>query len=137
MTQFGLARMGSGSVLIEPGDELMDHYLDYTEKSVGELRALVARLEGEENPAELTEQMHALAHNIKGMGTSFGFPLMTRVGRILCIYLRALDDGQVAEADIVTAHIKAMDTIVENRILGEGGPEGEALISRLDEITSA
>lgn len=115
----------------------MDHYLDYTEKSVQELRALVARLEAEEDAAALNEEMHAIGHNIKGMGSSFGFPLMTRVGTILCTYLRTLDDGQAAAAGIVAAHLKAMDAILKNRILGEGGPEGETLISRLDEITSA
>jgi chemotaxis protein histidine kinase CheA len=129
--------MGDESVLIQPDDDLMDHYLDYTEKTVEELRLLAARLEDEEAPVALNEEMHALAHNIKGMGSSFGFPLMTSVGSILCTYLQALDDGRVATASIVAAHLKAMDTILKNRILGNGGPEGEALIARLDEITSA
>ena len=59
------------------------------------------------------------------------------VGTTLCTYLRALADDQQAVPDIVSAHLKAMDTILENRILGEGGDEGQALISRLSEITAA
>lgn len=126
---------GSESVLVQEDDELMVHYLDYTEKSVAELHALVERIETDDNPAALNEEMHAIAHNIKGMGSSFGFPLMTRVGSTLCTYLRPRDDNR-ASVDIVSAHLKAMETILNNRILGEGGAEGEALICRLDEIIS-
>lgn len=129
--------MSDKSILVKEGDELMDHYLTYTEKTVVELHGLASRLADHKNPAALTEEMHALAHNIRGMGSSFGFPLMTRVGTTLCTYLRALDDDQQAAPDVVEAHLKAMDTILENRILGDGGPEGQALIARLDEITSA
>lgn len=128
--------MSDKTILVQEGDELMDHYLTYTEKTLAELHALASRLGDDKNPADLTEEMHALAHNIRGMGSSFGFPLMTRVGTTLCTYFRALDDDQQAAPDIVSAHLKAMDTILENRILGEGGAEGEALVSRLDEITS-
>lgn len=127
--------MADETVLVQEGDELMVHYLSYTEKSVAEFHALAERLEGDEDPATLNEEMHAIAHNIKGMGSSFGFPLMTRVGSTLCSYLRALDNSKAA-AEIILAHLKAMDTILENRILGDGGAEGEALIARLDEITS-
>lgn len=129
--------MGDESILVQEDDELMDHYLTYTEKTLAELHTLTSRLADDENPAALTEEMHALAHNIRGMGSSFGFPLMTRVGTTLCTYLRALADDQQAVPDIVSAHLKAMDTILENRILGEGGDEGQALISRLSEITAA
>lgn len=129
--------MGDESILVQEDDELMDHYLAYTEKTLAELHALALRLADDENPAALTEEMHALAHNIRGMGSSFGFPLMTRVGTTFCTYLRALADDQQAVPDIVSAHLKAMDTILENRILGEGGDEGQALISRLSEITAA
>lgn len=129
--------MSDESILVQEGDELMDHYLAYTEKTVAELHALAARLTSDDNAAALGEEMHALAHNIRGMGSSFGFPLMTRVGTTLCTYLRALDEDQPAEAEVVTAHLKAMDTILENRILGEGGAEGKALIALLDGITSS
>lgn len=129
--------MGDESILVQEDDELMDHYLTYTEKTLAELHTLALRLVDDENPAALTEEMHALAHNIRGMGSSFGFPLMTRVGTTLCTYLRALDDDQQAVPDVVTAHLKAMDTILGNRIHGEGGDEGQALISRLSEITAA
>lgn len=129
--------MGDESILVQEDDELMDHYLTYTEKTLAELHTLALRLVDDENPTTLTEEMHALAHNIRGMGSSFGFPLMTRVGTTLCTYLRALDDDQQAVPDIVTAHLKAMDTILGNRIHGEGGDEGQALISRLSEISTA
>lgn len=128
--------MSDESILVQEGDDLMDHYLTYTEKTVAELHVLAAQLAGDDNAAALSEEMHALAHNIRGMGSSFGFPLMTRVGTTLCTYLRALDEGQQAEAGVVSAHLKAMDTILENRILGDGGGEGQALIAHLEGITS-
>lgn len=120
--------MGDESILVNEGDELMVHYLEYTEKSVRELYGLVERLKNDDAPdtssealpEALNEEMHAIAHNIKGMGSSFGFPLMTQVGSNLCSYLRPLGDKK-AGIDILEAHLKAMDTILNNRILGNGG----------------
>lgn len=128
--------MGNESILVEEGDELMDHYLAYTQKTLLELHALAARLPGGENAAALSEKMHALAHNIRGMGASFGYPLMTRVGTTLCVYLKTLGDDKQAAPKVVSAHLKAMDSILGNHILGDGGSEGEALLSRLEEITA-
>lgn len=127
--------MGDESILVQEDDELMVHYLSYTEKSVEELHALVERLRGDGDPATLNEEMHAIAHNIKGMGSSFGFPLMTQVGSTLASYLRPLGDKK-ADIDVLGAHLKAMNTILDNRILGDGGEVGEKLISRLDEMIS-
>lgn len=115
--------------------ELHDYYLNWTTQSLEEFAGLLATLnDGPEDADKLTEDMHAIAHNIKGMGSSFDFPLMTEIGTSLCRYLRSRKNGTPLAASLIEAHAKAMNVILANDIRGDGGDRGQALTARLNEI---
>lgn len=79
------------------------------------------------------ERLHGLAHNIKGQGATFGYPLLTDLGQALCATLRALppraEDAVLARLDALAA---AMDEIVAERLTGDGGSRGRDLLIRLE-----
>ena len=80
--------------------------------------------------SKIIQDIFAVAHNIKGMGASFGFPLMTETGVSFCRYIRSLD-GRPIEADVIYAHIRSLEVILSNRIQGDGGDIGKELIDSL------
>jgi len=115
--------------------ELQSHYLDWTAQSLTRLRDLQAKLPRKEQSADQTrDAMHAIAHDVKGMGGSFGYPLMSKIGASLCTYLRALPSGSYPAKEVVTAHLRAMDVVLTNQITDEGGEAGERLIAQLAAI---
>lgn len=81
--------------------------------------------------------IHAVAHNIKGQGTSFGYPLMTRLGQSLCHLTRRKEDFSEADLDLIGAHIDAMRLVLAKEIRGEGGELGNKLGARLEEKVQA
>ena len=81
------------------------------------------------------KEVYNIAHNIKGLSASFGFNLMTSIGTNICNYLRVLDDRDHVDPKAVSAHIKAFHVIIDNAILGDGGEEGRAVLTRLKQLT--
>ncbi len=121
------------SVLVSEDNELMGHFIDYTNDALVQLFALHADMDEAADPAGRMDDLHAVAHNIRGMGSSFGFPLMTETGTSLCNYLRGVDQGQAASGDIVRAHLETMRLILDMKLTGDGGKAGTELVNRLKE----
>lgn len=122
-------------------DELFSEYMTWTSTSLSEFETLLTEVS--ESPSKspnntegqpMAEKMYAISHNIKGMGASFGFPLMTDLGDTLCHYLKDLPENSAISVSIISAHLKAMKAILDNRIEGEGGEMGENLKIRIAEI---
>lgn len=87
--------------------ELVNSYKAWTADAVAQLRHLVDSWRQERCPGDDARQrILEIAHNIKGMGSSFGHPLMTEAGRSLCAYLR-LKAGAPDELPVVEATWRA------------------------------
>ena len=82
-------------------------------------------------------EIYGIAHNIKGQGTSFGYPLMTQIGQSLCVFTRpaheqagrAFDDRELG---VIQSHLDAMRLILTKEIRGDGGDTGRKLAQRLE-----
>ena len=82
--------------------------------------------------AAAVQDLYAVAHNIKGQGSSFGFPLMTRIGNSLCRLTRAKRPFADADLNIIQAHLDAMRLVLAQNIRGDGGPLGAKLSEKLE-----
>jgi len=114
---------GSGQVPLTE-EELADLYKKGVDKDLSTLGALLSDLKAcTDNGAELLEQARAVVHNVKGQGTSFGYPLMTRIGESYYALLKFQASQEELEPVVVKlyeAHLTAMKSIIENQIRGEG-----------------
>ncbi len=99
-------------------------------------------------------ELYGIAHNIKGQGTSFGYPLMTRIGQSLCTFTRpaheraahektvpekatserAGRDFNERDLGIIQSHLDAMRLILMKEIRGDGGDTGRKLTQRLEDM---
>jgi hypothetical protein len=67
------------------------------------------------------EKSFNVAHDIRGQGGSFGFPLITRVGSSLCRYIEGRDWASAAtDVQVVSAHIGALKVVLVQNLRGEG-----------------
>lgn len=116
-------------------DELFGQYLTWTSEAIADMKALYLIVEKPDaDSSGVSDQLYSLAHNVKGMGASFDFILMTEIGSSLCGYLKSLGDSQSISAKVLHAHIRALEVVLENRIVGDGGAKGTALLNRLKAI---
>lgn len=104
--------MPQRSALSFASPELLHSYRVWTADAVARLRQLAADWQRQDCPADETRQrILEIAHNIKGMGSSFGHPLMTEAGRSLCAYLR-VKPGAPEELSVIEAHVEGMERIL-------------------------
>ncbi len=83
------------------------------------------------------KDLYGMAHNIKGQGSSFGYPLVTRIGDSLCRLVRQERDFSDADLNVVQAHLDALRLILAKDIKGEGGEVGAKLAARLESMVGA
>lgn len=112
----------------------------YREATLAHLEAFAAEI-GHMKDAnapwpEVRDRAYGIAHNIKGQGDSFGYPLMTGVGVSLLALLRGSETRDERVIRIAEAHLAAMRTIMGNGIEGDGGETGQALIERLSGLSA-
>lgn len=119
-------------------EELVASYLEVARKDVDDLEALAAQLR-EDRAAwpTIRQAMYQIVHNVKGQGTSFGYPLMTRVGESLLRLVKASDGSIAPDLRLLEAHIAALRTILQHDIRGHGGASGEALAEKLESLVAA
>jgi len=82
--------------------------------------------------ANAVRDLYGIAHNIKGQGSSFGYPLVTRIAHSLCGLVRRERAFVDADLGIIQAHLDALRLILAKDIKGEGGEIGAKLAARLE-----
>ena len=121
----------------DPGAELSDTYVGWTRQALERFKELLANRERAETDIDkLRQDLHRIAHDIKGMGGSFGYPLMTDFGTSLCLYLRSLPDGAPLAIEIIDRHLESMDVILRDGVGGPGGDDEQALVASLAQMVA-
>lgn len=88
------------------------------------------------NP-ETMETLYLRAHDLKGLGTTYEFPLITRIGGSLCRLIDDKDKRLGVDLGLVDAHIEAIKTAVREDIKTEEQPAGQALLEDLERKLAA
>lgn len=123
--------------------ELAKSYSVWAMADLDRCRALLgeARTDSALRSVKLGE-LYGIAHNIKGQGGSFGYPLMTQIGHSLCVFTRPAQDQadgnqpdrafDERELGVIQSHLDAMRLILTKEIRGDGGETGRKLAQRLE-----
>ncbi|ESQ74022.1 Hpt domain-containing protein [Asticcacaulis sp. AC402] len=102
-------------------------------EEVKKLEDVQATIKVEGLNASNVEQLFYRAHDLKGLGTTYGFPLITRICGSLCKLMD--DESKRAEAPrvLVEAHLDAVRAIVRDQIKAENHPMGRVLAEALEQ----
>ncbi len=106
--------------------------LTYTETASEEIFDLQAAYTdcasaSSEDQATLLRKINHLVHDIKGNGSSFGYPLLTEFAAFLFDMTDNLLTASPQQLEIIKAHIDAMQVVVNQKIKGDGGEIGRQL----------
>jgi len=128
------------AVLARAQAAVADLAKNFTESAVVDLdRAAAFVKAAREQPAtraDSVREVYGIAHNLKGQGSSFGFPLITRIGQSLCQLTRRARAFSDADLGVMQAHIDAIRLILAKDIKGEGGEVGDKLAARLETLVA-
>lgn len=116
--------------------DMKDDYLVWVKDDIEKLQGAYDKaVKDKEGRAGAQEEIYAFTHDIKGQGGSFGYPLMTAVGNVLCKFMEGVD-GTLSDAqmEVVKVHIDTMRLIIMEKMEGDGGKAGLQLLKGLDAI---
>jgi hypothetical protein len=110
------------------------HWLQDEIDKLDAARAAV-NLEGLVSPAG--EVLYTRAHDLKGLGGTYEFPIVTRAAASLC---RVVDNAQLRAAaplSLVDSHINAIKAMIRDNIRSDEHPIGQAMVMSLeDQVTT-
>ena len=81
------------------------------------------------------EQLYMRAHDLKGLGATYQYPIVTRIAASLC---KLIDDKVRMQAPLflVDAHIDAVRAVVRDQIQTDDHPVGRTLVNELEQRTA-
>lgn len=113
--------------------KMSEDYPEWAMNDVERLDILIKQAKpGVGSGKELMEAAFKLAHDMRGQGGSFGYPLMTRIANSLCRFveeLKAVDEGAL---QICMAHVKSMRAVLQSKVKGTGGEIGAQIAEGLE-----
>ena len=120
-----------GERVQEAANKLEAMTASYTnvQEQVAAIRAV--EKEGEERRKHF-KHIGGIAHELKGQGGTFGYPLISVFGKSLN-ELCEKEGGSPTDnqLEIVKAHIDVMKAVIKDRVSGDGGDLGDALGHRV------
>ncbi|WP_041373291.1 Hpt domain-containing protein [Phenylobacterium zucineum] len=111
---------------------LSGNFSQWLNDEVGKLEAARQDVRANGVDPDTMERLYLRAHDLKGLGATYGFPLVTRIAGLLC---RLIDDKAKrvdAPMPLIDAHIDAIKAAVRDGIKGEDHPVGQALVKELE-----
>ncbi|MFT4075882.1 MAG: Hpt domain-containing protein [Asticcacaulis sp.] len=112
--------------------DLSSQFEDWLMEEIKKLEAVQQLIKDEGlNPVN-SDQLFYRAHDLKGLGTTYGFPLITRISGSLCKMLDEEEKRAVAPWKLVEAHLDAIRAVVRGQIKSEDHPVGVALSEALE-----
>jgi CheY-like chemotaxis protein len=138
-----IAGIGGGPLVIDPSlllqaeqqlERMEEDYSDWVRGSIRQLYE--AHRSGSvmdpRNRITPIQTINRIAHDLRGQGSTFGYPLITIFGRSL--YDCTLDISEASDQlfEFIRTHIDGINAVIREKIKGDGGTMGKDLITSLE-----
>lgn len=77
-------------------------------------------------------EINSIAHDMKGQGGTFGYPLITNFADSLYGFTKGKGERSDGEVELVKSHVDAMRAVIRGRVSGGGGEVGKQLTASLN-----
>lgn len=112
---------------------LSGNFAEWLADEVAKLEAARQRVRAEGLTADAAENLYLRAHDLKGLGATYEYPLVTRIAGSLCKLIDDPDKRAEAPLFLVDAHIDAIKAAVKGGIQTDSDPLGLALVTELEQ----
>jgi hypothetical protein len=111
---------------------LSGNFAQWLQDEVTKLESARQRVRAEGVTAETMESLYLRAHDLKGLGATYEFPLITRIAASLCKLIDDKDKRLGAPMAMVDTHIDAVKAAIRDNIKTDDHPVGKILVTELE-----
>ena len=108
-------------------------YLDWVAEDFKRLDAALDVMDSDRS-VESIQGLFFVAHDMKGQGGSFGYPLITKIGNSLCRYLELQSAVTDETIQIARVHAEAMKLAISASMKDENSPQARRLLEKLEHL---
>ena len=112
--------------------ELSDQFGDWMQDELNKLDAARAAIAAKGLTDETANNLYTRAHDLKGLGGTYGFPLVSRLGGSICKLLEDPSKRAAVPVFLIDAHIGAIKAAVRDEIRDADHPIGKTLVDELE-----
>ena len=116
---------------------LSGQFSQWMNDELEKLDAARATVKAEGMTPAASETLYMRAHDLKGLGATYEFPLVTRIAASLCKLIDSPETRTSAPLYLVDAHIDAIKAAVRDNIKTDEHPVGKILAEELEGKTAA
>ena len=114
---------------------LSGQFAQWMQDELTKLDAARAEVRAKGLTSETAEGLYMRAHDLKGLGATYEFPLVTRIAASLCRLIEDPATRMTAPMPLVDAHIDAIKAVVRDDIKTDEHPVGRVLANELETRT--
>lgn len=111
---------------------LSGNFFQWLQDEIAKLEAARQQVKANGVSAETMENLYLRAHDLKGLGTTYGYQLITRIAGSLCRLIDEKDKRLTAPMPLVDAHIDAIKAAVREGMKGDDHHIGGVLVAELE-----
>ncbi len=111
---------------------LSGNFAQWLNDEITKLDGARATIQAEGPTLENMESLYLRAHDLKGLGTTYGFPLVSRIAGLLCRLIEEKGQRMTAPTALIDAHILSIKAAVRDSIKSEDHPVGKVVIQELE-----
>ncbi len=113
-------------------EQMSEDYPDWVSGLISKMAEQHSRcVDTPENRRDFFEAINLIAHDMKGQGGTFGYPLITDFSESLESFTSIRNDINDRMVELVKAHIDGMRAVIKGRVKGDGGDIGKQLAASL------
>lgn len=101
-------------------------------EELAELDALMIAYKADPSQATL-DRLFRKVHNLRGQGTTLGFPLVTRIGTSFCRYLIERDPNRPVKQPLIEQHLQALHIVLKEKRAQQGDAMSQQVADALQE----
>lgn len=118
-------------------NNLKCEFNDWLAEEVDKLEATMVEVRTHGLKGPLGEMMFTAAHDLRGLGTTYEFPIISRMAGSLSRLLDTEDNRARAPMSLIEAHVGAIRAAIAQNIRDESDPIGRQLAEELDTMVRA
>jgi hypothetical protein len=130
------ARLAAGGAAVRTAEaavkDMAGEFAKWLAQDVAKLDAAYERLKADGLNAETIGQLYMRAHDLKSLGGTCDYPVVTRLAGSLCELIDDEERPVEAQIGLVGDHIDAIRVLVANGVRTEAEPLGRQLIEELE-----
>lgn len=135
---------GDGPMKIDPEaikraekalEELAKNFDGWLGENLEQLRSTFSALRAANGDTEENRQgFYTAAHDLKGLGSTLGYPLVTRISGSLSRLVEGLNGLTVVHMSTIVSHVDALTAIVAQSVRGADDNLGAQLAAELEDL---